>query len=110
MVLLVGFRKGVGQPPRHDAGLAAKQSLLDLDLQGGGTVMAVLEQIVGDALENRVRPEQILGASRGATAEARGDWQDAEKRIRQVAVQVSVVGRPATEILQADVVQVKAGV
>src|SRR5262249_58529759 len=65
VILFIGFRKGVGQSEEQDAGVpTADHSLLDLELESVGSVVPGLNQIVGDVAENRVWPEQVLGADR----------------------------------------------
>src|SRR5262245_6861515 len=70
MVLLESFGECISQPECQDACAAsAEHTLLDLELELVGTVTAVLDKVVGDVLEDRVRPQQILGGNRRTTAE-----------------------------------------
>src|SRR5262249_27277319 len=109
MVLLVGLGERVRQPEKQDPGVAAaKQPLLDLDLKSIGAIVPGLNQVVGYITENRVRPQQILGANRSARAKTGSDWQNAEERVGQRPIQVRVVRKPLGIIVKTPSILVVA--
>ena len=83
-----------------------QHALLDLELELVGTVTAVLNEVIGDVLEDRVRPQQVLGGNRRTAAQAGVPRKDAEKWILQVAIQKTVIRETAIVVLQAPTVHV----
>ena len=71
VVCLLSFGEGVRQHQCQDTRAAAEHRLLDLGLEGVGAVVPLLNQVVGDALENRIGPEQIEGADRWAATSSK---------------------------------------
>src|SRR5262245_885020 len=105
MVFLEGLCQCVGQA-ECQAAATAQHALLDFELELVGAVPAVLNEVVGDILENRVRPQQVLGADRRRVAEAGVLRKDTEKRIRQIAIQVTVIREAYHVVPQAPAVHV----
>src|SRR5262245_23166968 len=89
VVLLECFGQGISHTEGQNAGAAAAEhSLFDLELELVGAVAAVLNEVVGHVLEDRIGPQQILSADRGAVSETGIERKDIEKRIRQIAIQI----------------------
>src|SRR5262249_28990774 len=122
MVLLVRFSKCIGDGPGQDAGGAtriAELALFELDLKSVGAVLALLDQVVGDAAtEDWEWPQQVGASGRCAGAQAGGGRQNAEERIRQGSIIVARIGyrdiligqsRLVHVIAELDVVLIVAG-
>ena len=67
-----------------------------------------MNEVIGDVPENRVRPQQVLGADRTRVAEAGVLRKDSEERIRQIAIQITVIYETLIVVLQAPAVHVVA--
>src|SRR5262249_33381208 len=112
MVLLVGLGEGVRDGPSQNASgatSAAKVALFNLNLKRVGAVLALLNQVVGDATtEDREWPQQVVGSGRCAGAQAGGGRQDAEERIRQGSIVIARISYRDILIGQARLIDVIA--